>query len=107
MSQTDNMGIAALKLADRVAVITGGTKGIGLGCARIFGRHGTSVVIAARNEHTGRVATVCMVQIFAFFYFQQEKNNCESSHNPRHFVRFVHRFRVCYHVDSAGGRYRG
>jgi NAD(P)-dependent dehydrogenase (short-subunit alcohol dehydrogenase family) len=45
-----------MKLADRVAVITGGTKGIGLGCARVFGRHGASVVIAARNEQTGREA---------------------------------------------------
>lgn len=56
MSPTDNAGNPALKLADRVAVITGGTKGIGLGCARVFGRHGASVVVAARHEQTGREA---------------------------------------------------
>jgi L-fucose dehydrogenase len=53
MNPTDNPASPALKLADRVAIITGGTKGIGLGCARVFGRHGASVVIAARNEQTG------------------------------------------------------
>jgi len=43
-----------LKLTGRVAVITGGTKGIGLGCARVFSRHGAKIVIAARNESNGR-----------------------------------------------------
>jgi NAD(P)-dependent dehydrogenase (short-subunit alcohol dehydrogenase family) len=56
MSPTDRTDNPALKLADQVAVITGGTKGIGLGCARIFGRHGARVVIAARHEQTGREA---------------------------------------------------
>ncbi|NOY41975.1 MAG: glucose 1-dehydrogenase [Planctomycetes bacterium] len=56
MSPTDNTESPALKLANRVAVITGGTKGIGLGCASVFGRHGASVVIAARNEQSGREA---------------------------------------------------
>jgi L-fucose dehydrogenase len=56
MNPTDNPASPALKLAGRVAIITGGTKGIGLGCARVFGRHGASVVIAARNEQTGREA---------------------------------------------------
>ncbi len=45
-----------MKLADEVAITTGGTKGIGLGCSRVFGRHGVGVVIAARNEQTGREA---------------------------------------------------
>jgi NAD(P)-dependent dehydrogenase (short-subunit alcohol dehydrogenase family) len=53
MRQTDSAANHTLKLADRVAVITGGTKGIGLGCASVFGRYGASVVIAARDEHTG------------------------------------------------------
>lgn len=56
MSPTDDTSSPALKLADRVAVITGGTKGIGLGCASVFGRHGASVVVAARNEQAGREA---------------------------------------------------
>lgn len=45
-----------MKLANKVAVITGGSKGIGLGCARVFGRHGAKVVIAARGEETGHQA---------------------------------------------------
>jgi L-fucose dehydrogenase len=56
MNPTDSTTNPALKLADKVAVITGGTKGIGLGCASVFGRHGASVVIAARNEQAGREA---------------------------------------------------
>ena len=43
-----------MKLQDRVAIITGGSKGIGLGCARVFTRHGGTVVIAARGEEEGR-----------------------------------------------------
>ena len=43
-----------MKLKDRVAIITGGTKGIGLGCARVFGKHGCKVVIAARDESFGK-----------------------------------------------------
>ena len=45
-----------MKLCDRTAIITGGSKGIGLGCARVFGRHGAKVVIAARGEEAGRQA---------------------------------------------------
>jgi L-fucose dehydrogenase len=45
-----------MKLQGRVAVITGGSKGIGLGCARVFGRHGARVVIGARGEAAGREA---------------------------------------------------
>lgn len=54
MSATDNSTNPALKLAEQVAVITGGTKGIGLGCARVFAQHGAIVVVAARKEQTGR-----------------------------------------------------
>jgi NAD(P)-dependent dehydrogenase (short-subunit alcohol dehydrogenase family) len=45
-----------MKLKDRVAIITGGSKGIGLGCARVFGKHGCRVVLAARGEAAGRAA---------------------------------------------------
>ena len=45
-----------MKLADKVAIITGGSKGIGLGCARVFGKHGAKVVIAARGEQAGKAA---------------------------------------------------
>ena len=34
-----------MRLEGKVAVITGGSKGIGFGCARVFGRYGCTVVI--------------------------------------------------------------
>jgi L-fucose dehydrogenase len=43
-----------MKLQDKVAIVTGGSKGIGLGCVRVFAKYGCRVVIAARGEQSGR-----------------------------------------------------
>jgi NAD(P)-dependent dehydrogenase (short-subunit alcohol dehydrogenase family) len=45
-----------MKLSGKVAIITGGSKGIGLGCARVFARHGAAVVLAARGRQAGLAA---------------------------------------------------
>jgi 3-oxoacyl-[acyl-carrier protein] reductase len=40
-----------LELTDKVAIVTGGSKGIGLATAHVLAREGARVVIAARDEH--------------------------------------------------------
>ena len=45
-----------MKLADKVSIITGGAKGIGFGCAKVFCQHGGQVVIADKDEPGGRAA---------------------------------------------------
>ena len=41
-----------LGIAGKVALVFGGSKGIGLGCAREFAREGCRTVIAARTKST-------------------------------------------------------
>jgi L-fucose dehydrogenase len=45
-----------MKLEGKVAIITGGSKGIGLGCARVFAKYGCRVAIASRGEKAGKAA---------------------------------------------------
>ncbi|HEY4061003.1 MAG TPA: SDR family oxidoreductase [Puia sp.] len=46
----------SLKLKNKVAVITGGNSGIGLGVAKLFAQEGAKVTITGRNESTIRDA---------------------------------------------------
>jgi len=45
-----------MKLKDKVAIITGGSKGIGFGCTKVFAKYGCTVVMAARGEEAGKAA---------------------------------------------------
>ena len=49
-----------MKLEGKVAIITGGSKGIGLGCSRVFAKYGCKVAIAARGEEDGEKAVSAM-----------------------------------------------
>ncbi|MDP8217167.1 MAG: glucose 1-dehydrogenase [Candidatus Theseobacter exili] len=43
-----------MKLKDRVAIVTGSSKGIGEGIARVFSMEGAKVVVVCRTEDTGK-----------------------------------------------------
>ncbi|WP_263993182.1 SDR family NAD(P)-dependent oxidoreductase, partial [Mycolicibacterium fallax] len=45
-----------MELAHQNVLVTGGTAGIGLACARLFAREGASVVITGRDAERGRTA---------------------------------------------------
>ena len=50
------------KLKEKVAIVTGGSKGIGFGCAKIFAKYGCTVIMAARGEEAGKAAEQALVK---------------------------------------------
>jgi len=49
-------------MSDKVALVTGGSSGIGLAAARAFAQQGARVVIASRNERRGKEAIKALAQ---------------------------------------------
>ena len=45
-----------MKLQGKIAIVTGGGRGIGLATAKLFAQSGASVVIACRSENEGQAA---------------------------------------------------
>jgi NAD(P)-dependent dehydrogenase (short-subunit alcohol dehydrogenase family) len=43
-----------MELAYKTALVTGGTAGIGLACARLLAREGASVIISGRDAERGK-----------------------------------------------------
>lgn len=48
------------KLAERIAIITGGTSGIGKSTAALFASEGAIVVITGRRSELGRAVVDCI-----------------------------------------------
>ena len=48
------MKLKGMKLKDKVAIVTGSSKGIGAGIAKVFSDEGAKVVVTCRTEEAGR-----------------------------------------------------
>src|SRR5215475_9318350 len=57
------VAMRSLRYADKVAVITGGSSGIGRGCALEFVKAGARVVICGNNEAEGMATATTLQQI--------------------------------------------
>jgi len=91
-----------MKLENRVAVITGGTKGIGLGIAREFVKEGAKVVIGGRNERTGEAGVQALQELGGeAMYVPCDVGDLESLQNI--IDRTIERFgRIDIYVSNAG-----
>ncbi len=91
-----------MRLKDKVAVITGGTKGIGLGIAIEFAKEGASVVIGGRNPETGEEGLAELLALGGeAMYVPCDVGNLESLQNI--IDKTVERFgRVDIYVSNAG-----
>lgn len=91
-----------MKLTNKVAVITGGTKGIGLGIAREFVKEGAKVVIGGRSRQTGEEGVKALLELGGeAMYVPCDVSDLDSL---QHIIeRTVERFgRIDIYVSNAG-----
>lgn len=65
-------------LKNKIAVITGGTKGIGYGIAEEYLREGAKVVITGRNSKTGKEAEAALKELGEVVYLSCDVSNLEN-----------------------------
>ncbi len=68
-----------MKLKDRIAIITGGSKGIGYGIAEEFLKEGAKVAICSRNEEEGRKAEKELQKLGDVFYTPADVSNVDEN----------------------------
>lgn len=65
-----------MRLSDKVAIITGSTRGIGEACARLFYREGAKVVVTGRDEPKGLSLVEELLSATAPKELDQTDNRC-------------------------------
>jgi dihydroanticapsin dehydrogenase len=65
-----------MRLRDKVAIVTGSTRGIGEGCVRLFYREGAKVVVTGRDEIKGLSLVKEMMERDTPDEFAQAGNRC-------------------------------
>lgn len=93
------MFLDKFQLNNKVALITGGTKGIGLSIAHAFGEAGAQLVIASRNEN-GAINELKKAGYEATFF----SVDLRDPHTPQQLVDFVIKEKGCLDilVNNAG-----
>jgi len=90
------------RLQDRVAIVTGGTKGIGYGIAEEFIKEGARVMICGRNKETGAAAAAELEKLGGdIFFFPCDVGDIDSL--EKSIEQTVERFgRLDIYVANAG-----
>lgn len=90
-----------MKLKDKVAIITGGSKGIGYGIAEEYLKEGAKITICSRNEEEGRKAQEELSKLGEVLYVQTDVSSIEK--NQRLVDKTVEKYgRLDIFVANAG-----
>jgi NAD(P)-dependent dehydrogenase (short-subunit alcohol dehydrogenase family) len=87
----------------KVALVTGGTSGIGLATARAFLEAGARVVIASRSEDAGRAASASLGRERAVFVRADVRDEASVANLVRRAVELCGRVDVAFNCAGVGG----